>query len=331
MKIQDLLGQDKALFTDNAYITSFSTQTSKKGSQYGTGVLVATNKEKYSFKIWDSNLTEVLKNHFNTSSKAEAPVLLKVSGETNIYNGSFGVILNSLQNPDDNITVYDFLKSDYTVENLMERFTKVYKGNVSPDGVNIVAHILNGHLANEFVTATSALNHHDAQVHGLLAHTTKMMEIANIVVQNYPSLLNNQDTIDLFVIGLLLHDIGKTQEYSAMSASKRAFLGHRYLGALLLEQHRELIESKYGEVGCDHIISILLQHHGQYEERPRTVLAYAVHLVDIFEAKMTSLNESMTQALKNQDPEFFVRDSPSENYRLAVYYPEVNDNSTNPE
>ena len=323
MKIQDLLGQNKAMFTDHAYITSFSTQNSKNGSQYGTGVLLAMNKEKYPFKIWDTNLTEVLKEQFNTSSKAESPVILKLSGETNIYNGSFGVIITHLQDPDEGFTIYDFLKSDYTVDNLMTRFTKVYKGNVSPDGVNIVAHILQGQLANEFVTATSALNHHDSQVHGLLAHTTKMMEIANIVVQNYPSLFNNQDTIDLFVIGLLLHDIGKTQEYSAMSASKRAFLGHRYLGALLLEQHRELIESKYGEVGCDHLISVLLQHHGQYEERPKTVLAYAVHLVDVFEARMTSLNESMTVALKNEDREFFVRESPSENYRLAIYYPDT--------
>lgn len=320
MKISQLLTQNNAEFQDVLFIQSLGISKTKSGKDYGSGTVITSDKKTLDYKIWDKPLLEELKNAQTQSKETKEPLILNATGEINIYNGSTGIVIRSLFNLEEgqNFTPMNFLTSDYDVKQLLDRLYGVYKSKITPDGLEVVGKILIDPLATQFINSTSAIKHHDSQLHGLLAHTTKMMEIAGLVVQNYPHIFNNDKAKDLFIIGLLLHDIGKTQEYSYLAPSNRAFLGHRYLGALILEQHREFIESKYGLEGCDHLISILLQHHGQYEERPRTVLAYAVHLVDVFEAKMTGLNESLGEALEMGSHEIFVRDTATESFRLQI-------------
>lgn len=320
MKISELMGQDKAIFEDIAYIKDFSLSETRGGKKYGQGTLIATDKKSYGYKVWNLTLVDTLNEVMEQAKKQDVPFFAVIQGETNVYNDSFGVFISTLSNlPEDaKISILDFLESDYTIENLMPRLVDIYKNQLSEDGLALVGQILTGSLAESFVNTTSALYHHDAQIHGLLAHTTKMMEVAGVVIKNYPHMFKSQTDIDLFLIGLLLHDIGKTEEYTLMSPSSRAFLGHRYLGALILENHRTEIEKIYGKVGCDHLVSILLQHHGIYDERPRTALAYAVHLVDVFEAQMTTLNENIGSAIEKGSTNTKVRASNNETFRLEI-------------
>ena len=62
---------------------------------------------------------------------------------------------------------------------------------------------------------------------------------------------------------------------------------HRYIGIEMIDKS-SFVEA-YGEDGWLELVAIFLQHHGDYEDKCRTVLAYIVHKADCFDADMTYL------------------------------------------
>ena len=65
---------------------------------------------------------------------------------------------------------------------------------------------------------------------------------------------------------------------------------HRYLGIEMINK-THFVEA-YGEDRWLDLVSIFLQHHGEYEDKCRTALAYIVHKVDCFDADMSFLSQS---------------------------------------
>ena len=79
---------------------------------------------------------------------------------------------------------------------------------------------------------------HDDCINGLLHHTTRMAETANLIRPVYPEV-----NWDLVIAGAIVHDIGKIQEFKldalglVSDYSKRGkMLGHQYIGIDILQQ-----------------------------------------------------------------------------------------------
>lgn len=49
------------------------------------------------------------------------------------------------------------------------------------------------------------------------------------------------------------------------------------------------------------ICSVLLQHHGEYGENPRTIYAMLVHMIDDMEAHLTSIDDIIADHAYSSD------------------------------
>ena len=128
---------------------------------------------------------------------------------------------------------------------------------------------------------------HDAQIGGLMHHTTKMLKIAKILVENEPRMLQIEGFTDLLYLGISLHDIGKVYEMKLGVYQPNSFVTHRTLGTEMIAKYKDLICQLYNETFYYHILAIINGHHGEYGERPQTLLAYIIHLIDMLEANTT--------------------------------------------
>ena len=135
---------------------------------------------------------------------------------------------------------------------------------------------------------------HHAYLGGLLEHTLTLMKLANVVCPLYPKINR-----DLVLMGLFLHDLGKTRELvydRAFSYSDRGeLIGHIVEGALMLQEKTHTLMREHGirlPAGALTVLQhIILSHHGIPEygaaKIPATPEAILVSMLDNVDAKTT--------------------------------------------
>jgi len=143
-------------------------------------------------------------------------------------------------------------------------------------------------IRRRYCEAPAGKGVHGAYLHGLLEHVVRQAELAETACRCYP-----RADRDLVIAGVLLHDIGKIDEYSwelAIDITPRGrLLGHAVIGDLLVyERGREL---GIGEEIATRLRHLILSHHGTRDfgavVLPHTLEAVILHAVDNLEAKAT--------------------------------------------
>ncbi|MBL9032465.1 MAG: HD domain-containing protein [Phycisphaerae bacterium] len=149
-------------------------------------------------------------------------------------------------------------------------------------------------LMAAFRRAPAAKSMHHAYLGGLLEHTLSLLKLADAVCPLYPKISR-----DLVVMGLFLHDIGKTRELvydKAFAYSDRGELvGHVVEGAYMLRAKAEGVMRDKGlrfPAGAVMVLEhIILSHHGIPEfgaaKIPATPEAIMVSILDNLDAKTT--------------------------------------------
>lgn len=263
-------------------IKEYTTGTTKNGSPYFSGV--AESRGSVPFKVWSGGVYEKL----NTTSYRGKVVLCEAT--VNIYNGTFALILNTV-NSIEGYSAVDFLDTPYDTESLYDKLMSLLKANVSETGYSLYEEILSNYL-ERFKVEVAAVNYHDNFVSGLLAHTYKMCVVLNYSLKMYKTIAESIDK-DLIFLAVALHDIGKTVEYSNGSLSEVSYAGHHVAGVEAIVLHRGKIIANYGEKWYYRLLSVITQHHGEFGETPRTVEAVIVHNIDMFESQMQLMNQSL--------------------------------------
>lgn len=299
MTLMDIEKVKGILYEDDVLIKSFEVRTAKNNKKFGTGNLDTKYGENLGYKIWDSEVLETFKAVFGTGL-----MVIKASGVTDVFNDIFSLKIERISDMTPNLDLNVFYSSDIDTKDVTTRLLTTYKSEVSEKGLTVISSLLKGEVASRFMEEFAANKMHDATKYGLLNHTTKMIEITKLVKNQHPDLFRNQDEIDLFFIGVLFHDIGKVMEYYMGTMTEISFVGHQYLGTEIINGQRELITQTYGKDWYYHLITILLQHHGKFDARPRSTMAYLVHLVDIFDTHVTIFEENFREANKDGLKEF---------------------------
>lgn len=256
----------------------------KTGSDYIQGSL--QSGVEVPFKAWGNSTAFT-----NLTTEEYAGSVVMITGKYDVYNDVASIILNTVVAVD--VPVDDFLEQRYDVAQYWEALKALVRRSVSDKAYAIAECVLfnNEALATEFKKAFAASSHHDNCIGGLMAHTYKVM-LHGVTVRNlYPQFFASQDVIDLFFLGILFHDIGKTQENKLGVYQHAAIVTHRYLGIEMLD--RDAIIQGYGYNGWLEIVAIMLQHHGEFDDKARTLLAYLVFLCDNMDSKLTLLQQSM--------------------------------------
>lgn len=141
--------------------------------------------------------------------------------------------------------------------------------------------------------APAAKRMHHAYIGGLLEHTLSMTLLVHEIAKHYSGI----DT-DILLMGVLLHDIGKTKEFDYAYFIDYSDFGklvtHIVIGCeILAEKIREIPDfPKELEMLLKHMI---VSHHGTREfgspEPPRTLEAVLLSHIDDLDAKMNGLRE----------------------------------------
>ena len=145
-----------------------------------------------------------------------------------------------------------------------------------------------------FCEAPAAKGMHHARVGGLLEHSASCLRIAVGLAEIYPV------DRDLLLFGAIFHDVGKVHELSWDAGSfaytkEGRLLGHVVLGERLVASHVAALPGFPQELRL-RISHLLLSHQGETEygspERPKTLEALLVHLVDNLDARAAMYLES---------------------------------------
>lgn len=149
-------------------------------------------------------------------------------------------------------------------------------------------------LMSLFLQAPAAKALHHAFLGGLCEHTLQLLNLAEAMLPLYPKL--NRDIV---LLGLFLHDLGKTRELSwekGFSYTDRGELvGHIVEGAIMLHDKAQQVMRTTGQRLPPNFVMVLqhiiLSHHGVPEfgaaKVPSTPEAILVSILDNLDAKTT--------------------------------------------
>lgn len=159
-------------------------------------------------------------------------------------------------------------------------------------------------LIGQFKQAPAAKMMHHAYLGGLLEHTLTLLNLANVICPLYPKI--NRDVV---LIGLFLHDLGKTREISFDGAfaytDRGELIGHIVDGAIMLHDKAQQAMRTSGARFPKHAITVLqhiiISHHGKPDfgaaKYPATPEAILIAMIDNLDAKTTI---SLTAARPNR-------------------------------
>lgn len=273
-------------------IKDYSVQLTRTNKEYIVGKL--QSGIEVPFKAWGSS------GAF-TRLKAEAyeNVPAYIVATSDEYNGVMSIVLESVQAVD-GYTPDQFFPIKYNIDAYWETLQKTVASGVTPKGMELCNKVLfeNAQVADRFKVEFAARSHHDNCKGGLLAHTYKVVTMVRSVLAQYPGLsakagVQDSDVRDLLYIGALLHDVGKVFEMSFGVYQPASVATHLFLGAELVAGFKDDIIAAYDEQWYYNLVSILIQHHGEFGERPKTVVAQIIHLIDVFDAHVTDIMQAV--------------------------------------
>lgn len=273
-------------------VKNYDIQLTKQGKEYIVGNL--QSGVSISFKAWgnSSAFTSMKNNDFSN-----CPAY--ITGSVDDYGGVSSIILDSVQAVE-GFTPDQFFSIKYNMDAYWDALKKRISSSCSEKAYAIADKILfsNEEVAKRFKEEFAASSHHDNCKSGLLAHTYKVLSIVANIVEMCPSITvrngeRDTDLVDLLYIGSLLHDIGKIKEMNFGVYQPTSFATHRFFGVEYIDSAKEDIITSYGEDWYYQLVSIILQHHGEYGEPCKTVASYIVHKADEMDASVTLLAQKI--------------------------------------
>jgi 3'-5' exoribonuclease len=169
-------------------------------------------------------------------------------------------------------------------------------------------------------TSPAAISMHHAYRHGLLEHTVHMLRAARALLPCYPEV-----DADLALAGIVLHDIGKLEEYEGEFAAKTSRIGilqgHVVIGFRIAR--KAALQSGLSDDLTERLEHIILSHQGEKEwgaaAMAATPEAVFVSMVDNLDAKMGMVQRVLRNA---PDGEAFSEFLPGLQTRVLLTPPE---------
>ena len=262
-------------------------RTTTRGDFYIAAYL-SDRSGKINGRMWQAS--EAIFNSLPTDG------FVRVRGNAELYQNSVQMVINSLQSIDaSEVQLEDFLpRTKRDIDEMFARVTEILQEVKNEHLQNLAQAFLgDNRLMDLFKKSPAAAVLHHAYLGGLLEHTLSLMELGRRALPNYPDLDG-----DLVIMGLFLHDMGKTKELSCEISFKYSdqgqLLGHIVQGILMIEAKIQKLEQEnqktFPKVLKDSLLHIIASHHGTREfgspTMPATPEAFAVHHMDNLDSKV---------------------------------------------
>lgn len=258
--------------------------TTKNGKPFFHGSVCSGTD--VSFKAWDNSEAFKMLEREDLAGK-----VVYISGNWSEYMGVTSIILDTVMTNAELVAIdpMNFIESKYNIDAYWSGLQNIMKSTLTEKGMLLANKFLfeNEEVANAFKVEFAAKRHHDNCKAGLLAHTYKVCYLMQVTLNLYKDIVDK----DLVMLGVLLHDIGKIKEMHMGVYQPCSKVTHRFLGIEMLD--KDLIVENYGEDWYYELVSIMLQHHGEWGDPCKTVSARLVNLVDEFEAKAMLIKQAV--------------------------------------
>ena len=271
------------LFDGHLIIQSTRDDVAANGAFYRVLQLGDTT-DSLEARIW--NISDKEKESLVTGT------VVKVYAAVNEYNGKRqlrpeNVVATTLA-PDDYVQT-----APMSVDAMKRRIQQAIASIDEPDIERVTSYIVNKYR-DKLYTHPAAKRLHHAYRGGLAHHIVGMLDLVESFASLYPSLDR-----DLLVSGVILHDLGKIDEYTGGIANDFTLEG-RLLGHIHIMQG--VLAEACDVVSVDKETATLLQHmlvshHGKPEwgsaTRPLIAEAEVLHYIDLMDAKMRMLDDAL--------------------------------------
>ena len=259
-------------------------------------------------KMWD-NFEAIAKTF-------ECDDVVRIRGRVKLYNGSKELTLEQIVPAvEHEYELVDFLpRTKCDVEKLFGELRFAIAGVKNPWLAKLLAAVVEDpEIAPRLKRAPAAMTMHHAYIGGLLEHLVSLIDLAKAISQHYPEL-----DADLLLAGVVLHDIGKTQElrYARRIDYSEAgrLLGHITIGVGIVRDKIKAISDFPPRLAVlvEHLI---VSHHGSYEfgspALPQIPEAVALHFIDDIDSKMAGMRKTLEQAGSGSPADLWTERNPS--------------------
>jgi 3'-5' exoribonuclease len=282
----------KDLTPDSPVRSSFLVQSKERkiasnGAAY-LDLALQDNTGVISAKLWDYSE--------RTSPAFEADDVVLVEAHVESYRGTPQLRLRKITLcPPNDVNLFDYLPRTQRdpAEMYAALLDRVRNMSEGPLRALVLSILEDPCLAEKYKLAPAAMNYHHAFLGGLLEHVLSLVTLADRVADHYPWLRR-----DLIVAGLVLHDIGKTEELIFTRgfhySTRGQLIGHITMG-LELVQMRMLAIPNFPTALKNELEHIILSHHGRLEfgspKEPMFAEAMVVSFLDEMDSKLEAARQ----------------------------------------
>ncbi len=233
----------------------------------------------------DSDVFKILGN-------VEEGSIVRITGKTEYYQERFSPRIHSIE-------VLDM--ADVKAEGMLDQLVEVPPESEDElwahiqEAIEVIEHVpiketvqrVLDETEEAFRVRAAAVSMHHAYRHGLLEHTAHMVRACRALLPLYPEV-----DADLAIAGIILHDIGKLEEYEGEFSTKVSrtgtLQGHVVLGFRIVR--KAAIQSKLNADLTERLEHIILSHQGEKAwgaaAMAATPEAVFVSMIDNLDAKM---------------------------------------------
>lgn len=259
-------------------------KTANNGSAY-LDLALRDSSGVISAKLWDCDRIKL---------DFEVGDIVLVDGTVEEYRGASQIRVRKVSLcPSEDFDLRDYLPRSLRdpaemYSKLVERLRQVTEG---PIRSLLLAVVEDPAIAEKFKLAPAATSFHHAYLGGLLEHVSSLVELGDRLCDLYDWLDR-----DLVLAGLVLHDLGKTEELDfsrGFSYTTRGrLLGHITIGLEIIGDKIRRIPDFPGTLK-DKIEHLVLSHHGKMEfgspKEPMFPEALMIHYLDDMDSKLASM------------------------------------------
>ncbi|MDR1595690.1 MAG: HD domain-containing protein [Puniceicoccales bacterium] len=268
-----------------AEIKSVETKLAKNNSDY-LSVTVGDKSATCVCKIFGSSPV------YNFFRVAKPGTIALLEGISKDYNGTFSPDITSARALTDlEISNGKYLQkvtacAEEGVDALESELEKMIS-TIANDKLRATVTGVIGELGPDFYSKAAGISMHHAYKNGLLEHTVHVARAGMNLLKLYPFI-----DYGIALAGLILHDVGKTLEYTNDPVAQKTRIGvlhgHLILGYRILR--KIAIKNCLDDDILERLEHVILSHHNDPEfgavVRPATPEAVFVALVDNLDAKM---------------------------------------------
>lgn len=296
--IQKLLTLDKnanLTFTSVFILKRKSIKTTKTGNPF-LNLEFSDATGSFSTNVFNNSMS------YQTLEDLSEGTLVKLTAQLDFYNGQLSPDIQSIVRYSLEAASEDGI-ADQLIEVPPENEAELWQTLL--DGIEHIQHTalkqtvetaLNEHQS-QFKVSSAAMAMHHAYRHGLLEHTAHMLKVGLALLPIYQEVDS-----DLALAGIILHDIGKLEEYegeyTTQTTRKGLLQGHVVLGYKIVR--KAAILSKLNTDLTERLEHIILSHQGEKEwgaaAMAATPEAVFVSMVDNLDARMGMVQRALRNA-----------------------------------